>query len=150
MEAFSPSAASKLFDQEIREVFFWTFGGLGAAGFSASVLTSILSTTLEDILALGLCSVAGFLAISNFPARRRQAVDKVKRIADGLAREIEEAMQKDVLETSLYLEGLVELIGKPYREAAQGRLDKLLATADELTKMKTKLKALQIEIYNLN
>lgn len=36
-----------------------TFGGLGAAGLSASLLTSVLPTTLEDLLALGLASAGG-------------------------------------------------------------------------------------------
>jgi hypothetical protein len=38
---------------------FATFGGLGIAGLSGSVLTSVLSTTLEDLLALALCSAGG-------------------------------------------------------------------------------------------
>jgi hypothetical protein len=32
---------------------------LGIAGLSGSVLTSVLSTTLEDLLALALCSAGG-------------------------------------------------------------------------------------------
>lgn len=37
-----------------------TFGGLGAAGLSASLLTSVLPTTLEDLLALAFCSAGGY------------------------------------------------------------------------------------------
>uniref|UniRef100_A0A5B7C242 Dynamin N-terminal domain-containing protein n=1 Tax=Davidia involucrata TaxID=16924 RepID=A0A5B7C242_DAVIN len=150
IDNFSAAAASKLFEQEIREVFLGTFGGLGAAGLSASLLTSVLPTTLEDLLALGLCSAGGLLAISNFPARRQQMVDKVKTTADALARELEEAMQKDLLETTENLENFVKLIGKPYQELAQQRVDKLLETQDELTNVEEKLKALQIEIQNLH
>lgn len=36
-----------------------TFGGLGAAGLSASLLTSVLPTTLEDLIALSFCSAGG-------------------------------------------------------------------------------------------
>ena len=39
--------------------FLSAVGGLGAAGLSASLLTSVLPTTLEDLLALGLCSAGG-------------------------------------------------------------------------------------------
>ncbi|KAK2976286.1 hypothetical protein RJ640_019769 [Escallonia rubra] len=150
MENFSAAAASKLFEQEIREVFLGTFGGLGAAGLSASLLTSVLPTTLEDLLALGLCSAGGLVAISRFPARRQQVVDKVKRTADALARELEEAMEKDLLETTESLENFVKLIGKPYQDSAQSRLDKLLRTQDELTHVEEKLKALQVEIQNFH
>ncbi|XP_052211218.1 probable transmembrane GTPase FZO-like, chloroplastic isoform X2 [Diospyros lotus] len=59
IENFNAAAASERFEQEIREVFLSTFGGLGAAGLSASLLTSVLPTTVEDLLALGLCSAGG-------------------------------------------------------------------------------------------
>lgn len=150
IEDFSAAAASKLLERDIREVFLGTFGGLGAAGLSASLLTSVLQTTLEDLLALGLCSAGGLLAVSNFSSRRQQVVDKVKRTADGLARELEEAMQKELLDTTSNVEDFVKLISKPYQVRAQNRLDELLATAEELTIIEKKLKSLRIDIQNLH
>ncbi|KAI9181181.1 hypothetical protein LWI28_012186 [Acer negundo] len=150
IEQLSASATSKLFEQEIREVFLGTFGGLGAAGLSASLLTSVLPTTLEDLLALGLCSAGGYIAVANFPARRRRIVDKVNKIADGLGRELEEAMQKDVSETVSYLENFVKIIGKPYQDAAQDRLEKVIEIQDELSIVQKKLETLQVEIQNLH
>ncbi|KAL0419907.1 UNVERIFIED_CONTAM: putative transmembrane GTPase FZO-like, chloroplastic [Sesamum radiatum] len=127
-----------------------TFGGLGAAGLSASLLTSVLPTTLEDLLALGLCSAGGLLAISNFSARRQQVVSKVRRTADVLARQVEEAMQKDLLDATDSLNNFVTLIGKPYQETAQDRVNKLLGTLDELAAIQEQLETLQIEIQNLH
>ncbi|KAF5785073.1 putative dynamin GTPase [Helianthus annuus] len=150
VEDFSAAAASKLFDQEIREVFLGTFGGIGTASLLASLLTSVLPTTLEDLLALGLCSAGGYIAIANFPARRQKVVDKVKRTADNLARKLEEAMQKDLLETTESLENYVRFVGKPYQEVAQSRLDELVMIKDELTKMEERIKALQIDVQNLH
>lgn len=150
IEDFSAAAASKLFERDIREVFLGTFGGLGAAGLSASLLTSVLPTTLEDLLALGLCSAGGLFAVSNFSSRRQQVVDKVKRTADGIARELEEAMQKDLLETTRNVEDFVKLIGKPYQDRAQKRLYELLATAEELTIIEKKLKSLRIDVQTLH
>ncbi|XP_043691420.1 probable transmembrane GTPase FZO-like, chloroplastic isoform X2 [Telopea speciosissima] len=150
VEDFSASAAAKLFEQEIREVFLGTFGGVGAAGLSASLLTSVLPTTLEDLLALGLCSAGGYVAISNFAARRKVMADKVKRTADALAHELEEAMQKDLLRTIENLESFVKFISEPYRDAAQHRLDNFLEIRGELTSVEEKLKSLRIEIQNLH
>lgn len=150
IENFNAAAASKLFDQEVREAFLGSFGGLGAAGLSASLLTSVLPTTLEDLLALGLCSAGGLLAISKFPARRQLVVDKVERTADALGRELEEAMQKDLVETKESLENFVKLIGKPYQDLARHRLESLLATQEKLTSMESTIKILQIEIQNLH
>ncbi|XP_021739804.1 probable transmembrane GTPase FZO-like, chloroplastic [Chenopodium quinoa] len=150
IEKFSGTAASKLFDQEVRQVFFGAFGGLGAAGLSASLLTSVLPTTLEDLLALGLCSAGGLLAISNFPARRQKVLDSVKKIADVVEKEIVEAMQKDLSITVKNMEDFVSLVGKPYEEAAQQRLDKLLETREQLTVVEKKLQTLQVELQNLH
>ncbi|KAB5557434.1 hypothetical protein DKX38_008343 [Salix brachista] len=150
IENISAGATSKLFEKQIREAFLGTFGGLGAAGLSASLLTSVLPTTLEDLLALGLCSAGGFIAISSFPARRQAIVDRVNEIADGLAREVEEAMQNDLMETVGNLENFVKTIGKPYQDAAQERLDKLLDLQEELSNVDKKLRTLRIEIQNVH
>lgn len=97
-----------------------------------------------------LLQVNSLLAISNFPARRQRVVDKVKRTADALACKLEDAMQKDLLETTESLEKYVKLIGKPYQDLAQEKVDKLLATQEELTNVEHKLSALQIQIQNLH
>lgn len=91
-----------------------------------------------------------FIAISNFPSRKQGLIDKISRIADGLAREIEEAMQKDLLETVTNLENFVRQIGKPYKDASQQRLDKLLDVQNELSDVKEKLRTLQVEVQNLH
>ncbi|CAH1447406.1 unnamed protein product [Lactuca virosa] len=150
LDDFSAAAASKLFEQEIREVFLGTFGGIGTASLLASLLTSVLPTTLEDLLALGLCSAGGYIAIANFPFRRQKVVEKVKRTADNLARKIEEAMERDLLETSESLESYVKLVGKPYQDSAQTRLDELVMIQQELTKMEERIKRLQIDVQNLH
>lgn len=147
---FNAAAASKLFEQEIRELFLGAIGGLGAAGLSASLLTSVLQNTSEDLLALGLCSAGGYLAVSKFPARRAQLVEKVRRTADGLGRELEEAMQKDVMEAISNMEKYVNLVGKPYEEVMQSKVDRISDTLDELTEMQNKVKSLQREIQNLH
>ncbi|XP_024314811.1 probable transmembrane GTPase FZO-like, chloroplastic isoform X1 [Brachypodium distachyon] len=67
LNGFSAYAAAKVFEAEIREVATGTFGGLGVAGLSASLLTSVLTTTLEDLLALALCSAGGFFCNIKFP-----------------------------------------------------------------------------------
>lgn len=89
------------------------------------------------------------LAISKFPARRQLVVDKVKKTADALGRELEEAMQKDLAETTASLENYVKFIGKPYQDLAQHRLESLVATQEKLNSMESMIKALHVEIQNL-
>ncbi|GJR29641.1 hypothetical protein Tco_1105873 [Tanacetum coccineum] len=126
-----------------------TFGGIGTASLLASLLTSVLSTTLEYLLALGICSADGYIAVVNFPVHRQKVVDKVKRIADSLARKLEEAMQRYLLETTESLENYVKFVSKPYQDLAQSRLDELVKIQGELTKIEERVTALRIEVQNL-
>ncbi|KAK7345901.1 hypothetical protein VNO77_16517 [Canavalia gladiata] len=150
IENFSSSAASKSFEQEVREMILGTVGQLGMAGFSASLLTSVLQTTLEDLLALGICSAGGYIAISTFPARRQSVVNKVKKRADALAYELEEAMKRDFTEAIENLDTFVKVLSKPYQDEAQNRLNRLVEIQEELSNVEKKLRTLQIEIQNLH
>ncbi|KAK7277640.1 hypothetical protein RJT34_22655 [Clitoria ternatea] len=150
IEGFSSSAVSKSFEHEVREMILGTFGQLGVAGLSASLLTSVLPTTLEDLLALGICSAGGYLAISNFPARRQRVIEKVKRKADTLAYELEEAMKRDFTEALENLDSFVKVLSKPYQVEAQNRLNRLVAIQEELSNVEKKLRTLQIDIQNLH
>ncbi|KAF2617081.1 hypothetical protein F2Q68_00038193 [Brassica cretica] len=150
IQNLSAGTTSKRLEQDIREVFFVTVGGLGAAGLSASLLTSVLPTTLEDLLALGLCSAGGYVAIANFPYRRQAIIGKVNKVADALAQQLEDAMQKDLSDATNNLVNFVNIVAKPYREEAQLRHDRLLGIQKELSDIRSKLQLLQVEIDNLH
>ena len=72
------------------------------------------------------------------------------KVADGLAREIEEAMQKDLMQATERLSYFVEAISKPYQDAAQHRIDRLLIIQDKLAKVERDLQDLKVEIQNLH
>ncbi|KAH0469320.1 hypothetical protein IEQ34_002552 [Dendrobium chrysotoxum] len=91
-----------------------------------------------------------FLAISKFPTRRKEAIQKVRKVADGLARKVEEAMQKDLLEATEKLNDYAEFISKPYQDSAQQRIDWLLETQQELATTVHKLQDFKVEIQNLH
>ncbi|KXG21917.2 hypothetical protein SORBI_3009G125400 [Sorghum bicolor] len=150
LDGFNASAAAKVFEEEIREVAFGTFGGLGIAGLSASLLTSVLSTTLEDLLALALCSAGGFFVLSSFPGRRKLAIQKVNKAADELSRKVDEAIQKDISQSANDLIRFVEVISKPYQEACQRKIDWLQGVQGELSAVERKLQTLKVEIQNLH
>lgn len=76
-------------------------------------------------------------------------IDKVKRKADTLAYEVEEAMKRDLSEAIENLDTFVKVIGKPYQDQAQNRLNKLVEIQEELSSVEKKLRTLQIEIQNL-
>ncbi|KAK3138879.1 hypothetical protein QOZ80_5AG0374620 [Eleusine coracana subsp. coracana] len=150
LDGFSTSAAAKVFEEEIREVAFATFGGLGIAGLSGSLLTSVLSTTLEDLLALALCSAGGYFVISNFPRRRKLAVEKITKSADALSRKVDEAIEKDISLCANRLVHFVETISKPYQDACQQKVDWLQGIQGELSSVERKLQTLKVEIQNIH
>lgn len=90
------------------------------------------------------------LAVSNFPARRQAIINKVKKTADALARELEEAMQKDLSEALDNVESFVKVIAEPYQDAAQNKIEKLLAIQAEISNIEKELQRLQVEIQNLH
>lgn len=73
----------------------------------------------------------------------------MNRIAESLARELDEAMHKDLLKTITDLEHFVFSTSKPYQNAAQQRLDKILKTQEKISQVEKKLQALQVEIQNI-
>ncbi|CAA7056126.1 unnamed protein product [Microthlaspi erraticum] len=150
IQNLSPGTTSERLEQDIREVFFVTVGGLGAAGLSASLLTSVLPTTLEDLLALGLCSAGGYVAVANFPYRRQAIIGKVNKVADALAQQLEDAMQKDLSDATNNLANFVNIVAKPYREEAQLRLDRLLGIEKEVSDIRSRLHLLEVEIDNIH
>ncbi|XLT55668.1 hypothetical protein HN873_048272, partial [Arachis hypogaea] len=90
-----------------------------------------------------------YLAISNFPRRRQSVIDKVKAKAEKLASELEKAMNKYFNEAMEYLDNYVKVLGKPYQDQAQNRLNILLEIQEELSNVEKKLRTLQVEIQNL-
>ncbi|KAL4336959.1 putative transmembrane GTPase FZO-like [Arachis hypogaea] len=91
-----------------------------------------------------------YLAISNFPRRRQSVIDKVKATAEKLSSELEEAMKKDFDEAMENLNNYVKILGKPYQDQAQNRLNMLLEIQEELSNVEKKLRTLQVEIQNLH
>lgn len=77
-------------------------------------------------------------------------IDKVKRKADNLAYELEEAMKKDLTEAIESLDTFVKVLSKPYHDEAENRLNKLVKVQEELSNVEKKLRTLQIEIQNLH
>lgn len=77
-------------------------------------------------------------------------IDKVRRAADALASELDEAMQKDLLEAINNMESFVKIIAQPYQDDAQHRLDKLSEIQQELLGVDKEIQKLNSEIQNLH
>lgn len=90
------------------------------------------------------------MTVANFPYRRQAIIGKVNKVADALAQQLEDAMQKDLSDATNNLVNFVNIVAKPYREEAQLRLDRLLGIQKELSDIRSRLQLLQVEIDNIH
>lgn len=88
--------------------------------------------------------------ISNFPRRRRLAVEKIIKSADALSQKVDEAIEKDILQSSNKLVHFVETMSKPYQDACQQKIDWLQGVQGELSGVERKLQTLKVEIQNIH
>lgn len=90
------------------------------------------------------------MAVANFPYRRQAIIGKVNKVADALAQQLEDAMQKDLSDATDNLVNFVNIVAKPYREEAQLRLDRLLGIEKEVSDIRSRLHLLEVEIDNIH
>lgn len=57
--------------------------GAGAFGI---VLTSVLQNTVEDLLAIGVASLAGYISVLGLPQKRAAAKEKLEKVAGNFAK----------------------------------------------------------------
>lgn len=77
-------------------------------------------------------------------------MEKVSKVADKLATELNDAMLKDLMNSVEKLTQFVEVISRPYVDAARDRIDRSLEIQEELAKAEQNLQALRVEIQNLH
>ena len=74
------------------------------AGLVGVVLTAVLPTTLEDLLAVGLAALGGYVALLNLPLRRGEAKAKLERVATNFSKVTATRINRmSDLHTSLYV-----------------------------------------------
>jgi hypothetical protein len=91
-----------------------------------------------------------FFAISNFPTRRKLAVEKIGKAAEKLSSKVDEAIQQDISRSANQLVHFVETVSKPYQDACQQKIDWLQGVQGELSTVERKLQTLKVEIQNLH
>ncbi|CAM6129007.1 unnamed protein product [Calypogeia fissa] len=149
LEGFDVRAAEILLEQEIREVALSTFGGLGIAGISASVLTSVLPNTQDDLIALAVCSAGGFVGVWNLPSRRQDIKNKISKVADGMGRKLGEAMEADLQQNLHQLSEDIRSLTAPYRKAAEAERIRVIALQSRLGEIDCLLRDLRQKVQKL-
>ena len=95
-----PQSAGMVLNEEVREAFVLTGTAVAGAGVLEAIGTSVLPTTLEDLLMTAVAGIVGYLAVLNLPLRRAETKAKVQKVAANFAKEVNEGMEEE-LESSL-------------------------------------------------
>ncbi|XP_024533529.1 probable transmembrane GTPase FZO-like, chloroplastic [Selaginella moellendorffii] len=149
LDEFDVKAANLLLEQELREAVFSTFESLGIAGASASLLTSVLPTTLEDLIALGLCSAGGLVSIFKLSSLREEIKRKVEQVAQSLSLKLEEEMKAELQESIQSIESSVLQFTAPYRSLVEKESTRIAAVQEKLVVIDKELQMLRKNIQNL-
>ncbi|MCO5576790.1 hypothetical protein L7F22_030610 [Adiantum nelumboides] len=149
LKGFDTNAAKIVLEKEFKDVIFATFGGLGAAGLSASVLTSILPSTLEDLLALAICSAGGLVGVWNLPRRREEVKGKILQVAESFADQVKVAMVAEVRQSVSELRKEVDELLQPYLEAAEAELKRVRSLQERTSQADGKIQSLRLRVQNL-
>lgn len=59
---------------------------LAGAGAFGLVLTNVLQSSTEDLLAISLASLVGYVSVSGLPQKRAIAKSKLERVADNFSK----------------------------------------------------------------
>ena len=76
--ALDPRTTEILLEEEAREAVISTAGTAGGAAAFGVLMTSILPTTVEDLLALGISGAVAYVSVLNLPLRRAEAKRKLE------------------------------------------------------------------------
>lgn len=92
----SPGETEAMLEQEVREAVLSTASIAASAAGLGVILTSVLPTTLEDLLALGLSAAVGYASLLNLPLRRAEAKKKLETLVASATVDVQAAMEKEL------------------------------------------------------
>ncbi|KAK9804945.1 hypothetical protein WJX73_001658 [Symbiochloris irregularis] len=146
---FEPKAAASLLEEEIREAVVGTVGSAAGAGLFGVVLTWLLPTTLEDLLAASLAGLAGYVALLNLPLKRSEAKGKLQRSADAFLQDIEAKLERELSQGLDACEEEVMGFMRPVEALTHAQVDKLQDALDRLDALFGRLEKLKARAANI-
>ncbi|DBB09704.1 TPA: hypothetical protein ACH3X3_001344 [Trebouxia sp. C0006] len=132
---FEPAGAAALLEEEIREALVGTAGTAAGAGAFGIVLTSVLQNTVEDLLAIGVASLAGYISVLGLPRKRAAAKEKLEKVAGNFAKDVDSKMQQELDNSLAQCVTDIQSVIDPIQQltaAEQSRLETALGRLDEL------------------
>ncbi|KAK9847358.1 hypothetical protein WJX84_004848 [Apatococcus fuscideae] len=143
VQEFDPKAASLLLEEEVREAVVGTVGTAVGAGALGIILTTILQSASEDILAVGLAGLAGYASVLNLPVRRSKVKAKLEQRASKFAQELGRQLQEELQQTTEQCLADVRAFMRPVEAATKAERDRLVDAEARRSKLSDRLRTLQ-------
>ena len=96
VEELEPESVAVVLNEEVRESFVLTGSALAGAAVFEALGTSILPTTLEDLLITAVAGVFAYLSVLNLPLRRAETKAKVQKVANNFSAEVNKGMETEL------------------------------------------------------
>jgi hypothetical protein len=140
--AFDPAVTEALLETDVREAVLSTASTAAGAGAFGVVLTTVLPTTVEDLLALGLSAAIAYASVLNLPLRRAETKKKAELAAEAAALEVQKRMESELASALQQCENQVLSFIEPLEELA-------VEAAENADAAVVRAKALAAEIAEL-
>ena len=140
--AFDPATTEALLETDVREAVLSTASTAAGAGAFGVLLTTVLPTTMEDLLALGLSAAIAYASVLNLPLRRAETKKKAESATEAAAAEVQKRMESELQSALQHCEAEVMSFIEPLEELAAEAAEK----AEDAV---VKAKALAMEVAEL-
>jgi len=132
-------ATQAMLEEEVRDAVLSTASTAAGAGVVGVFLTTVLPTTLEDLLAIALSAAIGYASILNLPLRRAETKKKLEAVTDAAIAELQGKLEVELhtaltrceSEVMMLIEPLEALLKEEVRRA-ETALAQRAALGDEV------------------
>ena len=147
--AFDPTATEIMLETDVRDAVLSTASTAAGAGALGVLLTTVLPTTLEDLLALGLSAALAYASVLNLPLRRAEAKKKAEAATEAIAESMKNSMQNELRAALLQCEDEVLSFIEPLEELTVATAERAQASVAELTELAEQVAALQRRVADV-
>jgi len=147
--AYDPGSTEALLETDVREAVLSTASTAAGAGAFGVLLTTILPTTVEDLLALGLSAAVAYASVLNLPLKRAETKKKAELATEAAAAEVQRRMEAELQSALQLCEGEVMSFIKPLEELAVEAAEKADAAVVKAKALTAEVAELQRKVANV-
>jgi len=147
--AYDPGSTEALLETDVREAVLSTASTAAGAGAFGVLLTTLLPTTVEDLLALGLSAAIAYASVLNLPLKRAETKKKAELVTEAAAAEVQKRMESELQSALQQCEGEVMSFIQPLEEFAVQAAEEADAAVLKAKEFAAEVAELQKKVANV-